>query len=122
MQPWYLEPEPLAILASFDGKPAVEWHEKRYAITTDKWATFNDERYDRLYAMWSARFSELDAIKPYPTEQASAIIAASPENILGAMFGDPDGNDHFRTHRDRSPEWAAIREMVAHALAPKVAA
>ena len=101
MADWFTAPAALAILAQ--GRPAVEWHERRYPRTTERWATFVG--IEPLYALWSADFN------------ATGELGPDPDDVLGALYGDANGNDQHRTHRDTSDEWAAIRLTLAPQLA-----
>lgn len=111
--PWYLAPEPLAILAAMDRKPAVEWSTQTYVLTSDRIATFTGEAFERLSAIWSDAFRKADhsdAARNALFEQGTA------EDVIGALFGDCYGNAHFQTYRDESAKWAAIRANVQGAL------
>jgi hypothetical protein len=69
---------------------------------------------DALEAICEVRFEELQATRPWPRAKIEALLDTSPQDIAGALFGDPLG-------RDDLPAWDAIRRNVAKALR-KVAA
>lgn len=116
--PWYLSPEPLAIIAAMDGKPDVEWSEKTYVLTSDRFARFTGEAFERLEAIWAEEFRKADASDEARRE---LFRQGGADDVIGALFGDAYGNEQFQTHRDQSAEWQAIRANVAAALR-KVAA
>lgn len=114
--PWHLTPPALGILAGIRAKPGVEWKEAHFVRTSDRWALFTGRDFKRLSAIYSDRFAELDARRPWSAEPFRDELYATPEDLIGALFGDPNGSDQFRTHRDDSPEWASIRAEVAKVL------
>lgn len=117
LTPWYLTARPLALLATLREKPPVEWQRKRYVITTDEWGEFRGEAFDQLTKLHKAeaqrRKGDVDAW--------SEACCVTPTDVIGALFGDPNGNEHWRTHRDTSDEWDAIRRNVGAALQRRAA-
>lgn len=110
---WYLEPEPLAIIARM--APGVERSETRYPLTVDQHARYAGADMDALEAIHEARFDELQATVPWPRAKIEALLDTSPQDIAGALFGDPLG-------RDDLPAWEAIRRNVLTAVMARTAA
>lgn len=110
-RPWYLSPEALAVIAAMDGKPDVEWSEKTYVLTTDRFARFTGAAYDKLADLFSAEF-----LKTSDKDRFELFRQGTAEDVVGALFGDCYGNDQYITHRDMSPEWEEIRRNVDAAL------
>ncbi|NML93774.1 hypothetical protein [Novosphingobium olei] len=113
---WYLSPEALTIIAGITAKPPVEQHSHTYAITVDRWNEFTGPQWERLKNHWHAVWDRSS------WSERDALLSSSPEDVLGALWGDPNGNEHFRTHRDLSAAWERIRRDVAGALDRRAAA
>jgi hypothetical protein len=113
--PWYIEAEPLAIIAAMT-KPEIEHSEKRYVLTVDRFTRYVGPQIDALATMHEARFNELNAQTPFPLKAMRDLLETDPQAIAGALFGAANSN----SYQNELPEWKAIRRNVAKAL--KVAA
>jgi len=110
---WYLTPEALEILAGITEKPAAEDHKKRFINTVDYWSEFTGPAIEALTGLWDAAFMAAEGAGNIKVLEE--ILFSSPEDVIGALWGDPNGNACFRTWRDLSDEWRAIRDAVASA-------
>lgn len=116
---WYLTPEALALLTK---RPASHSFERRYALTIDHWSEYSGPAVAKLHALYTAEFDRLNNQRPGSREALDAHLSACPGDVLGAVFGDPDTGGAYRSFRDGSAKWAAIRNAVSNALAMKAAA
>jgi len=113
---WYLSDTALDILAS--GRPDKASFSKAYPLTIDRWAEFTGPVATALHGVFAAAFAAAGDDMAVRMD----VLTASPEDVLGALWGDPNGNAAYRTYRDTSDEWALIRSQVVDALAQQVAA
>jgi hypothetical protein len=110
---WYTTPEALAIIARITAKPAVILHERRFPRTTDRWYEFAGPEVDALFALYNAAFRAAD----HDDRLRAMVIQTNPEDVIGALWGDPNGNQYFRTDRDAGRTWQSLREQIGEAMA-----
>ena len=115
---WYLEPRPLAIIATLQAKPP-----RRIANTSANplltSAGYEGAGVAALTAIHDAEFKRVNAIRPWPRDAATSLIETGPAEILAALLGCPDGLEW--AHPDKAATRAAIRANIAAALVPEAA-
>lgn len=119
MQPWYLTPQALTIIARLRSNPP-----KRLANTSTNPlltnAGFVADGIEGLRAIHAAEFNRLDIIVPWPREEMAALSACDPDEVLAGLFGDPDNLDW--AHPERAARRTAIALEIDEALAAREAA
>ena len=120
-QPWYLEPEALAIIAGITERPEVS-SSRNILGRSDKRSVYVGPALARLQRYWTIRFKQIDAIRPWPEALMRAVLmCASEQDVLAALFGNPGWGWAVETEQDR--KWKRIRREIEDALqALKVAA
>lgn len=115
---WYTTPAALAIIAQITAKPDVTITERRFPRSVDYLYDFAGPQVDALHALWKAAFKRADR-----SDHARAIVLGTTyEDVIGALWGDPEGNQYYRTDRDKSDGWDRIRHEINEALAERIAA
>lgn len=124
MTPWYLEPAAIDAIRAIRSKPAVEWGKE--GLSGSPIAKFVGAEVGRVDAIYRQVWRATDAVAAQASDYRAAMaergLTTFVEDVLGAIWGDPNGNEHFRTFRDASPEWDALRATLHAALVQQVAA
>ena len=118
---WFTAPEPLAIL---DGmrRPGHVVCSKTYVISIDRWNEWDQAAIDQLFPFWEAAFLAADSAPERDDELCNAILRASPEEVLCAIYGplnfwQDDAETQARWDRYRSALEQARRSSERRAAA-----
>lgn len=119
-QPWYLDPEALAIIAGIAVKPDTRSSRDILARPGVEHMVYVGPGVAALQRYWTRRFRQIDAIVPWPQATMDAVcMCASEQDVLAALYGSPTGHPSFP---DIEARWRAIRREIEGALTERVAA
>lgn len=115
MHPWYLTPPAKALLLSIRARPDTHTEVRHYPLTTDRVNSYTGPKVERLRALWQSMAAPalIEATRAGTYDEYVAAFGADANDVLGALWGDPNGNAAYRTRLDDCPLWVEIREGLA---------
>lgn len=120
--PWYTTPQALTIIAGLKQSPPARVFERDTNSRNyhDGQNSYQSSGALRLRKMFARAFVALDTIRPWPQAEATALMRTSADEVLAALFGDPNNLDW--AHPDRAAFRVALAAEIDEALAREVAA
>lgn len=117
MQPWYLRATPLRIIARLVANPPeLRREEGPFDNGPMEYAGFDALALRDQFRKEFAKFQS----GPYDRAKGEALLNTSADEIMAALFGDPDGLDW--ADPDRTARRKAMAAQIVAALDVKVAA
>ena len=120
--PWHTRPAALKIIKRLRAAPPERKFERdRHS------RNFHDGQRDyvgfdviALRSLFAKEFARVDGATPYNAEAVRALLDTSAEEVLAALFGDPNNLDWADT--DRAARRTALAVEIDAALAERIAA
>ncbi len=118
--PWYLRPTALAIIAKLVANPPERRFEADRASRNNHDGSHSYAGFDALSLRGVFERVYRSETAVWDNAKSRALLESSADEVMAALFGDPDGLDW--AHRARAEHRAGIAAEIRAALAERIAA